>query len=173
MNSWSMIAMAGALLGAVSCSPVGVPGQGLGSGVGGNSAVLSSQGEGGLGRSNGRNETRVTSGELRELRDQRASAGGERVNNGGSFDGFAGGNGEVPFDEANLPPLPPLRTDYQYALPVPGRKGWVYNPYTNRPVDVRGVGSGRLIYDERDPENRNDDGTLKPVAEMPHKFRVP
>ncbi|MEM9079693.1 MAG: hypothetical protein AAGC74_03270 [Verrucomicrobiota bacterium] len=69
--------------------------------------------------------------------------------------------------------LPSLETNYRYGMPVPGRTGWVYNPYTNRPVDARGVESGRLIYDETDPANRNADGSLKAVSEMPHKFRVP
>ena len=77
------------------------------------------------------------------------------------------------FEAGFMIALPPMNIDYPYAIPVPGRKGWVFNYYTNRPVDVRGVESGRLIYDERDPENRNPDGTLKPVAEMPNKFRVP
>ena len=117
----------------------------------------------------------ATSGELRELREQREAQGSSErlIHAGQGASGTSGSGGVEPFDEASLPPLPPLSIDYRYALPVPGRQGWVLNPFTNRPVDVRGVESGRLIYDERDPENRYEDGTLKPVAEMPNKFRVP
>ncbi len=173
--------MAGALLGAVSCSPVGGP-LARGAAPSGGARAVSQGGGGGaaLAGTAGSN-ARLTSGELRQLREQREGVENERLirsgsggQTGGRWNGSTPGpNREAPFDESNLPPLPPLRTDYQYALPVPGRNGWVYNPYTNRPVDVRGVESGRLIYDERDPENRNEDGTLKPVAEMPNKFRVP
>lgn len=66
-----------------------------------------------------------------------------------------------------------MEIGYRYAMPVPGRPGWVYNPFTHTSVDARGVESGRLIYDETDPANRNPDGTLKPIEQMPHKFRVP
>ena len=43
---------------------------------------------------------------------------------------------------------------------IPGKEGFVFNPYTNNPVDVRGIPSGTLV---RDPQDPNKD----------HKFRVP
>ena len=178
--------MAGALLGAVSCTPIG--GEAL---QGANSGALGSEGAGRAAQQGsnalagtGSSGARATSGELRRLREQREGVGREQLIHAGNQGsrtalGGVGGSsspnasgGEL-VDAAHLPPLPPLNIDYRYAVQVPGRNGWVYNPYTNRPVDVRGVESGRLIYDERDPENRNEDGTLKPVAQMPNKFRVP
>lgn len=180
MKRLNVIACAAALLGAVSCSPVGssFPGtsataRGGGVAVEGGGAPLGSVG----------GNERATSGDLRQIREQRQAVGGEQLIHSGRAGSGAGGIGgqqsgsgagswsgseDVPVAE-----LPPLEIDYRYAMPVPGRGGWVYNPYTNRPVDVRGVESGRLIYDERDPANRQEDGTLKPVSEMPNKFRVP
>ena len=178
---WSLIAMAGALLGAVSCTPVGgayrgvngAPGAGPGFVSGGGSAApVVTTGSPGSASSG----ARATSAELRQLREQRAGIGGEQVINSGGRRSSSGGGaslGGYDGDGAYDSNLPPINIEYPYAIPVPGRKGWVFNYYTNRPVDVRGVESGRLIYDERDPENRNPDGTLKPVAEMPNKFRVP
>lgn len=124
---------------------------------------------------------RATTGELRQLREQREGMGSEQTVDSNLGGGSGASNrtataetmGQEGLDGINLPPLPPMNIDYRYAMPVPGREGWVYNPFTNRPVDVRGVESGRLIYDERDPANRNPDGTLLPIAEMPNKFRVP
>jgi len=181
MKRWSLIAMAGALLGAVSCTPMGGPLQGVGAGNGAaRSGVGSATSNGALAGTTG-SSSRATSGELRELRERRESFGNEQViHSGGSS--FSGGTGNSGFPspngasgdpDLNSPPLPPLSIDYRYALPVPGRPGWVLNPFTNRPIDVRGVESGRLIYDERDPENRFEYGRLRPVSEMPNKFRVP
>ena len=181
---WSLIAMAAALLGAVSCTPVGAPNQGPGG-----LPLLRQASASPVPRVTSAGETggvasgaRPTSSELRQLREQRARVGGARgggeqvINSGG---GRTAGGGGAPSavgsgggDDYNSN-LPTLNVDYPYGIPVPGRPGWVFNAYTNRPVDARGVESGRLIYDERDPQNRNPDGTLKPVAEMPNKFRVP
>lgn len=59
---------------------------------------------------------------------------------------------------------PTTRTDtkpkYPTAAAVPGKPGFVFNPYTHNIVDVKGIGSGKLV---RDPED--NDPT--------HKFRVP
>lgn len=182
MKPWVMIAMAGALLGAVSCTPVGNSSFNNGAGPGrianGGAGIFSGRGNqsSGVPAGSAGSGARATVGELKKLREQREAAGGERLIAGGGSSGSgapAGYDDEGPVDPANLPPLPPISIDYRYAMPVPGRKGWVYNPFTNRPVDVRGVESGRLIYDERDPENRNSDGTLKAVSQMPNKFRVP
>ena len=179
MKRWSLIALVGALLGAVSCTPIGGTLQGTNSTAGVNQPGLNNVNEGGALPGSAGSGPRATSGDLRALREQRAALGREQVINSGrassgiSDVGSSGPNVDETFDAADLPPLPPLNIDYRYALPVPGRTGWVLNPYTNRPIDVRGVESGRLIYDERDPENRNEDGTLKEVADMPNKFRVP
>lgn len=53
---------------------------------------------------------------------------------------------------------PPKR--YRTAMAIPGKPGYVFNPWTNKSVDVRGIPSGTLI---RDPNDGNPD----------HKFRVP
>ena len=60
---------------------------------------------------------------------------------------------------SNSAPVAPKPT-YRYALPIPGKEGFVFNPFTNNPVDVRGIPSGTLV---RDPQDSNSD----------HKFRVP
>ncbi len=49
---------------------------------------------------------------------------------------------------------------YRTASAVPGKEGFVFNPWTNKQVDVRGIESGQLV---RDPED--NDPT--------HKFRIP
>jgi len=52
------------------------------------------------------------------------------------------------------------RPTYRYALQIPGKEGFVFNPFTNNPVDVRGIPSGTLV---RDPQD----------GDANHKFRVP
>ncbi|MFT6862254.1 MAG: hypothetical protein ACJAVK_000811 [Akkermansiaceae bacterium] len=49
---------------------------------------------------------------------------------------------------------------YRTAMAIPGKPGFVFNPWTNKAVDVRGIPSKQLI---RDPNDGNSD----------HKFRVP
>lgn len=157
----------------VSCTPVG-----------GQSGVGSRTDEGGgapLARvtfPETRSPTVVpTAEEQRELRERRAQLAsgsrplGEQAGVRGRQPDGLGNTGSA--EEPSVNPLPPLDVDYRYAMRVPGREGWVYNPYTNSPVNVKAAASGYLVYDERDPANRNPDGTLKPVSEMPHKFRVP
>ena len=56
------------------------------------------------------------------------------------------------------PIKPPSK--YRTAMVIPGKPGFVFNPWTNKSVDVRGIPSGTLI---RDP---ND-------GDPTHKFRVP
>lgn len=112
----------------------------------------------------------ATSSELRELRSRQEAAGLARDSQAEVLVPSAA-LGDTPIQD--LPPLPPVQPEYRYAIPVPGRPGWVYNPYTNRPLDVRGIASGRLIYDDTDPENRYEDGSLKPISEITRRFRVP
>lgn len=65
-----------------------------------------------------------------------------------------------------VPPTGPATTpvtgkkNYPTAAPVPGKEGFVFNPYTHNIVDVKGIASGKLC---RDPED----------ADQTHKFRVP
>ena len=56
-------------------------------------------------------------------------------------------------------PIKP-QSKYRSAMAIPGKPGFVFNPWTNKSVDVRGIPSGTLI---RDPNDGNPD----------HKFRVP
>lgn len=56
--------------------------------------------------------------------------------------------------------LPPPRQDYRVAVPIPGKEGFVFNPFTNDPVDVRAIPPGTLVRDPNDPDKE-------------HKFRVP
>jgi len=65
----------------------------------------------------------------------------------------------------NTPSTPPTnvstgKKNYPTAAPVPGKDGFVFNPYTHNIVDVKGIASGKLC---RDPED----------ADSGHKFRVP
>lgn len=55
---------------------------------------------------------------------------------------------------------PVVKPSYPTATAVPGKPGFVFNPYTHNTVNVQGVASGRLV---RDPED----------ADTSHKFRVP
>ena len=55
---------------------------------------------------------------------------------------------------------PTAKKKYGTAAKIPGQEGYVYNPWTNKAVDVRGIPSGHLV---RDPNDPNPD----------HKFRVP
>ena len=55
---------------------------------------------------------------------------------------------------------PGTKPKYPTAAAVPGKEGFVFNPYTHNIVDVKGIASGKLV---RDPED-NDPS---------HKFRVP
>ena len=50
--------------------------------------------------------------------------------------------------------------DYRRAILIPGKEGFVFNPFTNNPVDVRGIPSGTKVRDPQDPNKE-------------HIFRVP
>ena len=63
--------------------------------------------------------------------------------------------------EETLPkPSKPKVTNYPTATKVPGKEGFIFNPYTQNIVDVKGIASGKLV---RDPED----------SDSTHKFRVP
>ena len=60
-----------------------------------------------------------------------------------------------------LPKPPTINTNVvKFAAPVPGKEGFVYNPYTHNQVDVRGIPSGTRV---RDPHDTNP----------AHIFKVP
>lgn len=52
------------------------------------------------------------------------------------------------------------KKNYPTASPVPGKPGFVFNPYTHNIVDVKGIAAGKLCRDPEDPDET-------------HKFRVP
>lgn len=54
----------------------------------------------------------------------------------------------------------PAPMDYKVGKPLPGKEGYIFNPFTNNPVDVRGIPSGTLVRDPADPDKE-------------HIFRVP
>lgn len=58
------------------------------------------------------------------------------------------------------PDIPKLPASYPVAIPIPGKPGYVFNPYNNNPVYVEGIPSGKTVLDPADP---NQD----------HKFKVP
>lgn len=62
--------------------------------------------------------------------------------------------------DPNPDPSPPPKKDYRTATPIPGKEGFVFNPFTNDPVDVRAIPPGTLVRDPNDPDPE-------------HKFRVP
>jgi hypothetical protein len=64
------------------------------------------------------------------------------------------------WNQANNNPSSATKPKYPTASPVPGKPGFVFNPYTHNIVDVKGIASGRLCRDPEDPDPS-------------HKFRVP
>ena len=67
--------------------------------------------------------------------------------------------GQLPTVDPNMtgPVAPPT---HPYATKVPGKQGFVFNPFTKNQVDVRGIPQGTLV---RDPYD----------SDKTHKFRVP
>lgn len=64
--------------------------------------------------------------------------------------------------QGDLPARPDgaSKPKYPTAAVVPGKPGFVFNPYTHNIVDVKGIASGKLCRDPEDPDPS-------------HKFRVP
>lgn len=91
--------------------------------------------------------------ERERLEAERNEAAGYRppVGNTGN-NGNSGNTGSVP------PVTPP--TSVKFAAPVPDKPGFVYNPFTQNQVDVRGIPSGTKV---RDPHDSNP----------AHIFKVP
>lgn len=59
------------------------------------------------------------------------------------------------------PPEVKPTSDYPFGTPVPGKEGYVFSPYNNKLLDVRGIPSGTLVQD-----------TTYPLTEKKY-FRVP
>jgi hypothetical protein len=59
------------------------------------------------------------------------------------------------------PPQIKTTSDYPFGTPVPGKDGFVFSPYNNKLLDVRGIASGTLVQD-----------TTYPPTEKKY-FRVP
>ena len=74
-----------------------------------------------------------------------------------------GGSGPTVNDTTPPPPVNAnnKKTNYRTARSIPGKPGYVFNPWTLEPVDVRGIPSGSLVQDPNDPNKAN------------HRFRVP
>lgn len=98
--------------------------------------------------------------ENRQLLEQQAANGGINgtANQYGSQQA-EGGQWTEP-NANNSVPVPATKSKYPTAAAVPGKPGFVFNPYTHNIVDVKGIGSGRLCRDPEDPDPN-------------HKFRVP
>ncbi len=81
----------------------------------------------------------------------------EEVTEGGGSTTTGGGGEEI-----KTAPREPVKrpSKYRTAMSIPGKPGFVFNPWTNKAVDVRGIPSGQLI---RDPNDGDPE----------HKFRVP
>ena len=91
----------------------------------------------------------LTGEEQEDIRNARDEAR-DQEENSANANGPGSGNSDTP---------PPSR-DYRVAVPMPGKEGFVFNPFTNHPVDVRGIPPGTLVRDPNDPD-------------PDHKFRVP
>ncbi len=54
-----------------------------------------------------------------------------------------------------------VKPKFPTARKIPGKTGFVFNPYTYEPVDVRGIPSGSTVIDPNDPDKAT------------HRFKVP
>ena len=95
--------------------------------------------------------------ELDALQGEAGIGDGTRSTNPGTNDGRPpvisdGGNtGNTGATGGSKPADPPRNepTSYPFARPVPNNPGFVFNPYTQAKVDVRGLPSGTLVTDPR------------------------
>lgn len=62
---------------------------------------------------------------------------------------------------SDSPKPPEKKSEIQVARPVPGKPGFVFSPFNNKVIDVKGIPSGRLVADP-----------TFPASEKKH-FRVP
>ena len=97
-------------------------------------------------------ETVINDEGQRQLEEAR-----QRLENGG----IPANNGQLSTVDPNVTGgTPTAPATYPYATKVPGKQGFVFNPYTKNQVDVRGIPQGTLV---RDPYD----------SDKTHKFRVP
>ncbi|HAE18625.1 MAG: hypothetical protein ACJ0HK_05470 [Akkermansiaceae bacterium] len=104
-----------------------------------------------------------TEAQLKEARDRanaEANARRERLQNEQLATGINPDSGTT--DVIQPIPREPIKrvSKYRTARAIVTKPGYVFNPWTNKAVDVRGIPSGTLI---RDPNDGDPD----------HKFRVP
>jgi len=101
--------------------------------------------------------------ERKRIREQKRREAAEAAKNGNTETTLEIPTPEVTPTPPEVPQVSP-ETDpkpkYRTAVMIPGKPGYVYNPWTNKAVDVRGIPSGELVRDPQDP-NKN------------HIFRVP
>ncbi|TAG10549.1 MAG: hypothetical protein EAZ42_03350 [Verrucomicrobia bacterium] len=53
--------------------------------------------------------------------------------------------------DSTTKPSPAPRREYPVAIPIPGKDGFVFSPYNNKPIDVRGIAKGTLVQDPTYP----------------------
>ncbi len=83
----------------------------------------------------------------------------EKANGLGSATNDTGSASDSP--TATKPkPKPKPKAKRRTAVRIPGKEGYVFNPWTNKAVDVRSIPSGQLVRDPKDPDPT-------------HIFRVP
>lgn len=93
--------------------------------------------------------------ERRKQQEEALRNGTAKIEEDGTSLNGTGGTGTT-----TTPPSKPRR-DYPFANKVPGKDGFVFSPYNNKEVDVRGIPSGTLVQDP-----------TYPAAEKKY-FRVP
>ncbi len=52
------------------------------------------------------------------------------------------------------PPVIKTKSDYPFGTPIPGKEGFVFSPYNNKMIDVRGMASGTLVQDPTYPTEK-------------------
>lgn len=100
-----------------------------------------------------RNRARIKANKEAAARRAKKKKEEEAANNTG------GGSNVTPPSVPDKPIVKP-KSKYRTAMSIPGKPGFVFNPWTNKAVDVRGIPGGSVV---RDPNDGNAD----------HKFRVP
>lgn len=61
--------------------------------------------------------------------------------------------GTIPPSETPKPPVEEKKPDIPVANKVPSKEGYVFSPFNNKLIDVRGIPSGTLVADPTYPES--------------------